>query len=784
MCIGLYTSAQQANDCSDAIVVCGNTSVASNASGFGIQELDATANPCTFEEINSLWLTINIDTDGDLAFVIRPDDPNLEVDYDFYVFGPNSGCGNLDDPIRCNTTNPIQAGLSNNLTGLRASETDPTGGPGENGNGFVSSIPVSAGEQYYILVDRPIGNGGFSLDWTGTTGFLPAPEVNEPVDIQFCADQTNLLVDLTTQEAAITNSGTANITYYNTYEDAFDYQNEITNPTQFSYVGVFAPIFVRVTNPNGCFEVVTFTLSPLEFDPPPDLTYTRCDSDRNGREPFSIPAIISDIESGMQNESEFSISLHPNEADANANNRPITGAVFDTATNQIYARISSNEINNCILTYPISLIMLPDPFPEIVNLVQCDVDENNSLDGITRINLEQVFPGLTDLEISYFETVADRDADNPIQNPQDYTNRTPFNETIYYRIISPICESRGEVAIAINSTLVSSNPMSPIMQCDDDASDVILQSTFDLSEIKQANYAGLDVAFYDNLVDVSLEQNPLDGNYLTSGTTLYVRLENGNQCQAVEQIELVVNPLPVVTLDASYQVCTDGEPLVIEAPDGFDTYLWLRTDTPNGPFISNTAQVSISLPGTYQLEVGTQYDNNGQTITCTTTTDFIVAPSNRAVIQQITIEDLQENNMFEVLVSGDGDYEFSIDDASYQDEPVFEGLDPGFYTLYVRDKKGCGTSEKEVAIVGFPKFFSPNGDGTNDTWQIMGAGTTFRQSAIHIFDRYGKLVKQMSTNDQGWDGSMNGSILPSSDYWFKIMLENGTEFKGHFSLKR
>ncbi len=781
---GLIVNAQQANDCSDAIVVCGNSTIASNATGFGRQELDNTANACFYEELNSLWLSVNIATDGDLAFTIRPDDTNLEVDYDFYVFGPNNGCGNFNDPIRCNTTNPLQAGLSNNTTGLRDTEIETSGGPGVDGNGFVSSIPVTTGEQYYILVDRPIGNGGFSLEWTGTAGFLPSPEVNEPEDIEFCVDETNLLVDLTNQEAAITTSTIAVISYYTSYEDAFDSQNAIPDATQFSYEGIFTPIFVRVNNPNGCFEIVTFTLSPLEFDSPPDLSYTLCDSDRNGREPFSIPLILEDIENSMRDISEFTISLHPTEVDANADSRRLTGAVFETATNQIYARVSSNRIVDCTITYPVQLIMLPDPFPQIVNLVQCDVDEDNSLDGITRINLEQSFPELTDAQVFYYETIADRDADNPIVNPQDYTNRTAFNETVYYRIVSDICESRGEIAIAVNATLVSSNPVSPILQCDDDATDNLLLSTFNITEIRETNYSGLDVAIYGNLTDVSLEQNPLDGNLRTTSTTIYVRLENGNQCQAVEEIQLVVNPLPDFNLEETYQVCTDGEPLMIIAPDGFDSYTWYRTDAQSFEQIGTNQIVSINSAGNYQLEIGSFYESNGQTVTCTSTDDFVVMPSNRAVIQQVMIEDVTENNSFEVLVSGDGDYEFSIDNENYQDEPKFERLDPGFYTIYVRDRKGCGTTEKEISLIGFPKFFTPNGDGANDTWQIIGANTSFEQRVINIFDRYGKLVKQISTNDRGWDGSMNGSLLPSSDYWFQITLENGKEFKGHFTLKR
>ncbi|HZW62131.1 MAG TPA: T9SS type B sorting domain-containing protein, partial [Flavobacteriaceae bacterium] len=63
---------------------------------------------------------------------------------------------------------------------------------------------------------------------------------------------------------------------------------------------------------------------------------------------------------------------------------------------------------------------------------------------------------------------------------------------------------------------------------------------------------------------------------------------------------------------------------------------------------------------------------------------------------------------------------------------------------------------------------------------------------IYIFDRYGKLLKQLSPTGSGWDGMYNGEPLPSSDYWFTVEYyepgqgsESGTkEFRSHFTLKR
>jgi len=51
-------------------------------------------------------------------------------------------------------------------------------------------------------------------------------------------------------------------------------------------------------------------------------------------------------------------------------------------------------------------------------------------------------------------------------------------------------------------------------------------------------------------------------------------------------------------------------------------------------------------------------------------------------------------------------------------------------------------------------------------------------------DRYGKLLKQMNPNSEGWDGTYRGKELPSSDYWYRIELADGRMVSGNFTLKR
>ncbi|AXB58840.1 Ig-like domain-containing protein [Flavobacterium fluviale] len=87
-----------------------------------------------------------------------------------------------------------------------------------------------------------------------------------------------------------------------------------------------------------------------------------------------------------------------------------------------------------------------------------------------------------------------------------------------------------------------------------------------------------------------------------------------------------------------------------------------------------------------------------------------------------------------------------------------------------------------VEELPYPKFFTPNNDGHNDTWTID-FDYLAPNSGIRIFDRYGKLIKELRP-DTSWDGTYLGHQEPASDYWFTVTRFNGTEFRGHFSLKR
>ncbi|MGB7394678.1 MAG: T9SS type B sorting domain-containing protein [Pricia sp.] len=779
--------AQSANDCSNAVVVCGNSVITSNASGFGTQKLDSGINPCAFEEVNSIWLQLNIDQTGLLEFLLTPDDPDIEVDYDFYIFGPDFNCGNFDAPVRCSTTNPNQAGISSNVTGLRAGSTDESEGPGPEGDSFVAPLQVFAGETYFLLIDRPEGDGGFSLDWEGSSDFVDPPPilVDEPDVIETCFADFGLPIDLTQNENQIAIDPGIFFEYFASRADAFDGNRQITDPTAFT-TNAFSTIFVKATSGNSCFEILE---QEIEVARPfsETLEFNTCDPYNVGRETFALGDIYEVIEGGLQNSAIYTVSLHSTENDADTDQEELT-ADYESGGGLIYARIETNADVDCFLTVPITLTVLSDD-PDLPNeYLQCDLDLTDSEDGITTFDLQEIFNGLTQgkaNEYMLYESELLRDSDTEISSISEFRNATPFAQTIYYTLVSDQCESFGEIELRVESTIITLNERSPLIACDIDPATTILEASFDLDVFVQDAFPTTSVTIYPTLEDTFAGQNRLSGTISSENTSVFIRIDNGDRCPTVEELLLMVNPSPEIALEKEYRLCTENPALNIEAPEGFESYSWAKVGETASEEIGITTNVTLTESGTYRLTVTESYEVEGQTITCSGQADFEVLPTEPPVIDEVVLGGSSANNILDVRVIGNGDYEYSLDNVTFFDSNIIENVPAGSATVYVRNTTGCGEDQVTISVFGYPKFFTPNGDSVNDQWQIIGADPQSSTTAtISVFDRYGKFLGQFDPLGPGWDGTYNNEPLPESDYWFKAVVSGQKEIHRHFTLKR
>jgi gliding motility-associated-like protein len=275
--------------------------------------------------------------------------------------------------------------------------------------------------------------------------------------------------------------------------------------------------------------------------------------------------------------------------------------------------------------------------------------------------------------------------------------------------------------------------------------------------------------------DADSGENPLPLIYTneTNPQTIYVRVKHVRLdfCIATTSFPIFVGRQPVISDSTVYFVC-EGETTVISAEQGYDAYEWITGET--------TAQIVVSEPGTYSVMI----KNNYQDFSCDINQEIqVIGSSIATIIEVISTDWTSEENSIMINVSGTGNYQYSLDGFQFQNSPFFTSLPTGLFTVYVKDLNGCGVVSEEVLLLYYPNFFTPNGDGDNDTWRIKFSAFE-RQLNIKIYDRYGKFIYNLDPNSTGWDGTYNGNPLPSTDYWFVVTRANGKIHKGHFALKR
>ena len=802
-CISFTSFAQQPNDCINAVTVCGNSSFSLDVSGIGMQELSGS-NTCSSQENNSIWLRVSIATAGTLAFTLTPGSTDINEDYDFFLFGPDVSCGNIGQAVRCSTTNPAAASQGNNLTGMNSTSTETAEGPGANGDSFVSELDVLAGETYFLVIDRPIGNSPFSLEWTGTATFpdepsnpvLANPNATSLPNLNVCDglspyDDAITEINLTTLTQDIINGATdIAVSYHNSESDANINANPLGNV--FNTISNNQMIYIRIENTTTqCFIINDFQINVTlfsNFNTP--TNYELCDDDsdgddQNGMTTFDFDVKTQEIINGIAG-ANYSISYHLSLMDAEDNTAPLPTNYTNTTPTPTVIHVRVEDMDSgCVGFTSFEISVEEKPVANDVSLLQCD--EDGIPEGFTIFNITEAADAITggnpDTSISYYLSQIDAEND---ENAIDGTNFENFfnPQIVYTRVTSTLfgCVSFSEVSLEVSTT--SSNNAS-LSLCDSDGNEDGFTS-FNLNDtnaiVLAGAPAGLDLQYYETYENALLEINPLGATFTNTvpyNQTIYARVENSNACYGISQIELTVFELPNIETETETLYCLNffPEPIVLDAG--------VIDDSPSNYFFEwstgeDTATIEVNAPGTYNVRVT---NTNG----CFKNRTISVLPSNIATVTNVEIVDATSNNTVTVLVSGEGDYEYALDNSNgpYQDSNVFTDVQPGLYTVYVRDKNNCGITEELISVIGFPKFFTPNDDDDNDFWQVKGINNLFQaNSSILIFDRYGKLLKELDPLGPGWDGTYNGAKMPTSDYWFRVKLQDGRTFTSHFSLKR
>ncbi len=360
------------------------------------------------------------------------------------------------------------------------------------------------------------------------------------------------------------------------------------------------------------------------------------------------------------------------------------------------------------------------------------------------------------------------------------------------------------VDLQVSTTSFPQGFVHELETCDDDDT-IDGKHVFDLTQASNDFISqfptgqNLSVHYFKNFEDAQLEQNEIlaQTNYINEtnfSQTLYVRVESGDNgdCFGLgPHLLLTVHPRPEFEIDQTEIYCFDNNPVTLFTynPNGVFSYEWKDEE---GLVVGNSPFITVVIGGTYMVIATSSYGCESFPVSFTVVQSAVanISPEDVSIVELSNNNSITINNDNNNL--GIGDYEFALDNINgpYQDQPYFDHVGAGSHTIYVKDKNLCGIAQLEVFILGFPKYFTPNNDGNNDTWQIKGMGTDYDESSIvNIFDRYGKLIKQLSAKNGYWDGTFNGQPLVSSDYWFVAeLIETDTgakrTYRGHFSLVR
>lgn len=537
------------------------------------------------------------------------------------------------------------------------------------------------------------------------------------------------------------------------------------------------------------------------------------DGDTSGESLFTLTDKDNQI---TNNATGLTVKYYENEIDAENEALNNITSIRATTGKTIYFRLTNP--NGCYIVSSFNLIVNPLPvISNEVTLSQCDT--NN--DAITDFNLTEansIISTDTNLFFSYHLSQS-----GAVNNTALITNETSYTasngNTVWARIeTTKGCFRTAKVNLVVSATTLTSNDHLDIYECDnyintnDPENDGFDYFNFNNTNgsINVINYfknlfptnqrPNLIVTFYENETDALAEENQITNisnyrNNTVNTQTIWVRLDSNlnNACFGLgPYLTLNIIPVPDVDLGSSFVLCVDpitglGSHIVDATPttNGSYSYTW-NPSNPNTDNLGNENHLfNITQAGTYSVIVtnnttGCQNSDTIQVIISSEPTQF-----EANIINPILSTGLSTIETF--ASGGFGTYEYSLDQIEWQTSPIFTDIPNGSYIVYVRDIQGCGIlSSSSLYAITYPNFFTPNGDGYNDFWNISNLPETF-EPKIYIFDRYGKLIKQINPYGNGWDGTFNGQNLPSTDYWFKLeYVENGTnkEFKSHFSLKR
>ena len=300
-----------------------------------------------------------------------------------------------------------------------------------------------------------------------------------------------------------------------------------------------------------------------------------------------------------------------------------------------------------------------------------------------------------------------------------------------------------------------------------------------------SSYKEIEITTVGEIIN-DIDTTLCDGNsYDFFGETIttageYTHSEvNGTGCTVTTNLNVSTISFANMTLAGDTDICAGGSSLlsVNNAPEG-STYSWTGVGTED----QTSSKLSVS------PTESTEYTVTASKGHCSSKMSLKVhvheIPALEVVLE--IAEDGIQRNLLAQAEGGSSPYTYTLDNFLSNDDGRFDNVGGGYHQISLVDYYGCSTDTTvSVTIPLVPdKFFTPNGDGNNDLWQIRNIESV--PAYVYIYDRFDRKVAEYTPGSfTGWDGTYNGHQLPSADYWYVIReAATGKTLKGHFTLHR
>lgn len=622
------------------------------------------------------------------------------------------------------------------------------------------------------------------------------PEINNNYGFINFDQQRNLIKNTYFATTAVT------ISFYATAVDASVLTNALTNTSQIP-IGAHT-IYTRVALNGSCVAIGTFTVevhdAPLQNN---INTVLLCENE-------NFVLNLLDAEASNSQSAPVNISYYRSFNDAATGTATInknTPGNYPVGVTTLYAAIT-NTRTLCFSIVAFDIKVFQNP------IITAPSPMTSCGEGTAYFNLNnrirQITGGNPNYEVFYYENQNDWNTNTFITNLTQYESG---NKTLLVKVVDPTnhyCISNTTLRLQINPLPGNTSAPSPIEMCNDSGFDYFDLTTRASEIMGNTTPSTANLKYYLNENDaIRHNSNSITTpnhfrNTIADFQKIYVRVtstqhfdsESGLPCYRILELDLYVRPFPKNNLLDIYYICVDGSNNILRPADIFThlnsadyTFQWfLGANAVPGNEITGQTRDSFSTSNENHYSV--RVTNITNVALCSSVfnfeTRFTQTPASISA-NPIEIISFESNTTISaIVIPPSADYEYSIQPDYWQESPVFNNMAGGHYVLSVRNKNGCGETNTTFTIMDYPKFFTPNNDGHNDTWNIRGSSVVDAMK-IYIYDRYGKLLKEIAPNGDGWNGTYQGRKMPSDDYWFTLQYKKDgavKEFKSHFTLKR